>query len=457
MISVIIPAMNEERTIGSVVKIAKSNPHVSEVIVVDDKSFDNTVQEARLAGASAITSTRLGKGASMRDGLLVSSQDIVVYLDADLGRLNTDVIDILAGPLINDQADFVKARFSREAGRVTELVAKPLLSLLFPSLSQFRQPLGGMVAGRREYLQRVTYEDDYGVDIGLLIDMHLLGARIIEVDIGRIEHDSKPWHELTRMSKEVSRAILSRANKLSRASLDDLETISVIRDYMDDAIRDTVRQLRKMAVFDMDNTLLQGRFIEAAAKAFGFHQDLINIVTTNQDSYLITKYIARLLKGKNIAELLSVADSIPLVEDAAEVADTLKQRGYVVGVITDSYACIANHVKNKMGADFVMANELEFSQSVATGEVKVPSYFFRSEASRCQHNVCKSNALLHAATTHGIDVGSVVAVGDSENDICMVRVAGIGVSMCSSNEALKAIADYRIDSLRLAPLLEFAD
>ena len=457
MISVIIPAINEEKTIASVIKIAKSSPDVTEVIIVDDKSFDDTVQEAQQAGASVITSTKIGKGASMRDGLLVSSQDIVVYLDADLGKLDADVISILTQPLVEGQADFVKARFSREAGRVTELVAKPLLSILFPILSHFTQPLGGMVAGRRELFEKITFEDGYGVDIALLIDMHLLGARIAEVDIGEIEHKMKPWHQLTRMSKEVSRAILSRATKLSRVSLDDLETISIIRDYMDDAIRDTARQLRKMVVFDMDNTLLQGRFIETAAKSFGFHKDLIDIVTKNQDSYMITKHIAKLLKGKTIAEILTIADGIPLVDDAASVAQTLKQRGYAVGIITDSYDCVANHIKNKIGADFVMANELEFSQSIATGEVKVPSFFCRSDMSRCNHNFCKSNALLYAAESHGIDLRSIVAVGDSENDICMVRIAGIGVSICSTNAALNAIADYRIEERRFAQLLDFAN
>lgn len=457
MISVIIPTMNEEKTIGAIVAIAWQHPHVTEVIVVDDKSYDNTVQAAKQAGASVITSTRIGKGASMRDGLLVSSQDLIVYLDGDLSTLNADVVQLLTAPLVSQKADFVKGRFSREAGRVTELVAKPLLSLLFPSLATFAQPLGGLVAGRREFLRRVEFEDGYGVDIGLLLDMHLLGARMVEVDIGQITHKMKPWHQLTRMSKEVSRAILARATKLSRTSLDDLETISIIRDTMDDAIRDTVRQLKKMVVFDMDNTLLQGRFIEVAARTFGFQKDMIDIVTKNQESYLITKLIARLLKGRNIAELLAVADSVPLVDDALPVITTLKQRGYILGIITDSYECIANHIKNKLAADFVMANELEFSQSVATGEVKIPSYFCRSDTSRCNHNFCKSNALLHAAAQHGLDLGSIVAVGDSENDICMVRLAGIGVSLCSTNDTLKAVADYRITERRFARLLDFAE
>lgn len=457
MISVIIPALNEENTIAAIIKITLNTPDVAEVIVVDDKSFDNTVIEAKKAGASVITSTKMGKGASMRDGLLASSQNIILYLDADLGILNPDVCKIITEPIINGSADFVKARFSREAGRVTELVAKPLLSLLFPSISGIAQPLGGIVAGTREFFEKVSFEDDYGVDIGLLIDMHLLGARILEVDIGTIEHKMKPWHQLTKMSKEVSRAILSRAQKQSRTSLDNLETILVIRDYMDNAIRDAVRDLHKMAVFDMDNTLLNGRFIESAASVFGFRQELIDIVAKNQDSYLITKLVARLLKGRNIAELLAVADSIPIVEDAAETISKLHNRGYVVGIITDSYDCIANHIKNKIGADFVMANELEFSLSHATGEVKVPSYFCHSESSKCNHNFCKSNALIHAVEKQGIALSDVIAVGDSENDICMVRFAGIGVAICSGNSVLNAVADYIIDKKALTPLLEFAN
>ncbi len=457
MISVIIPALNEESTIAAVIKKTLNITNVSEVIVVDDKSFDNTVIEAKKAGASVITSTKMGKGASMRDGLLASSNNIVLYLDADLSLLNPDVCRIMTEPIINGTADFVKARFSREAGRVTELVAKPLLSLLFPSISGIAQPLGGIVAGTRKFFEQVTFEDDYGVDIALLIDMHLLGAKIVEVDIGAIEHKMKPWHQLTKMSKEVSRAILSRAHKLSRASLDNLETILVIRDYMDDAIRDAVRYLRKMVVFDMDNTILNGRFIESAANIFGFHKELIDIVTKNQDSYLITKLVARLLKGKNIGELLSVTDSIPIVEDVTDTITQLHERGYVVGIITDSYDCVANHIKNKIGADFVMANELEFSQSAATGEVKVPSYFCHSENSKCNHNFCKSNALLHAIDKQGINLNSVIAVGDSENDICMVRFAGIGVAISSSNSVLNAVADYRIDKKQLSPILEFAN
>ena len=137
MISVIIPALNEEKTVGQVVRLAKKSPHVTEVIVVDDKSLDNTIAEAQKEGATVITSTRLGKGASMKDGVLYASNPLLVFLDADITTYQENIVSLLTGPLIKDKADFVKSCFSRQAGRVTELVAKPLLSILYPDFPVF--------------------------------------------------------------------------------------------------------------------------------------------------------------------------------------------------------------------------------------------------------------------------------------------------------------------------------
>jgi hypothetical protein len=82
------------------------------------------------------------------------------------------VVDLLAQPLIDGEADFVKAYFNRQAGRVTELVAKPLLSILYPAFPNFRQPLSGMIARKKQFLSSCEFEEGYGVDIGILIDMY---------------------------------------------------------------------------------------------------------------------------------------------------------------------------------------------------------------------------------------------------------------------------------------------
>jgi glucosyl-3-phosphoglycerate synthase len=153
---------------------------------------------------------------------------------------------------------------------------------------------------------------------------------------------------------------------------------------------------------------------------------------------------------------METIDSIDSIADAAEVVKELRQREYVVGIITDSYDFVANHIRHKIGADFSLANELEFSNSVATGEVKIPSFFFHHEKSSCLHTICKSNALDHILNKYEIKPGNCIAMGDSENDICMVKKAGFGIAFRSKNEYLKQTADLLIQEERFEPLLAYA-
>jgi Glycosyl transferase family 2 len=144
--SVVIPALNEAKRIASVVKHALADAATAEVIVIDDSSIDDTAALARAAGATVYTSSMLGKGASMQDGVGVVNCDLVVFLDGDLAGLRSGIITDLCRPLVRDEADFVKARFGRSGGRVTELTAKPMLKVFFPELAHFKQPLGGIIA-----------------------------------------------------------------------------------------------------------------------------------------------------------------------------------------------------------------------------------------------------------------------------------------------------------------------
>jgi len=455
-ISVIIPVLNEESTIAAVVKVAKNCSRVDEVIVVDDHSVDDSITQAKAAGASVITSTKRGKGISMREGLLISKNPVVVFLDSDIDNYAADVVDKLIKPIFDDQADFVKSTFEREAGRVTELVAKPLLSLLFPQADQFEQPLSGMIAGKREFFEKIKFEEHYGVDIGILLDMIQLGARISEVNIGSITHKMKQLHQLGKMSNDVTAAILKRAKTLPSYNLDTLQTTSFILDQMEFAVRQNLMPLNKMAIFDMDNTILMERFIDKAANKYEFNKELSDIITANQESFLITKLIARLLKGLNISQLIETLDQIPLIPDSAEIIAELKSRGYIVGIVSDGYEFAAQHIRNKVGVDFAIANELEFSNGVATGEIKIPSYYARTNKSLCNHNFCKSNVMLHLSEKYGIPLSNIVAVGDSDYDACMVKYAGLGVAFCSNSRILNMVADKVIDSRSFRPILDFA-
>jgi len=458
MITIIIPALNEEARIASVVQYARTQPLVTEVIVVDDNSSDNTVEMALGSGAKVITSTKLGKGTSMKDGISAASNEIVCYLDGDIDPYPPDTVRLLTEPIISGEAEFVKSTFDRNAGRVTELVAKPLLRILFPDLTKFSQPLSGMIAGRKSILQDLDFMDDYGVDIGILIDLHLKGIGMKEVNIGYLENKSKPWEALGEMSMEVARAIIQKA----------LWSGNPVNSYQPESIIDALRQKletedahrqtksRKLVLFDMDNTLLAGRFIDFCADTFGFKNELKKLRSFEGDSILMTKRIARLLKGKPVDELIKVVEKIPIVKGAQGIITELKKRGYLVGIVSDSYDVITNYLKNKLSLDFTLSNVLEFSGNVCTGEVKIPSFFFKDSTSLCDHAVCKTNALLSVLKGLEIKNKNVIVVGDSVNDLCMIRNAGMGVAFNSREEIVKQQADMVIDQASLHELLNLA-
>jgi phosphoserine phosphatase len=458
MLTVIIPALNEEKTIANVVQFCFSSPYVSEVIVVDDKSTDNTVSLAENAGAKVIISETRGKGISMKEGIQYSNNELVIFLDADIDPYPEGTIINLVQPLIDNEADFVKGAFARNAGRVTELVAKPLLNILFPGLAHFSQPLSGMIAGKKSYFNKIEFFNDYGVDIGILIDMYLMKARVKEVNIGYIENKSKPWEALGKMSKEVSRAIISKAQGEPTSGLTEEEVISLeaINREMSNVLKEELSGFHKMAIFDMDDTILEGRFINECSKEFHFFPQLEDLRETEYDPIILTKRIALMLRGRTMDDLLNVVSNIKMISDIKDVVKELKQKNYIVGIISSSYTLITNYVKQNIGADFSLAYNLEFKEGRATGEVNVPSYFFGSPESLCGHPVCKTNALLYACEKYNVLPKNCLVIGDSKDDRCMVAHAGKGVAFCTEDELLEKVAVQSIKEKSFGSLIAIA-
>lgn len=458
MITVIIPTLNEEDNIASVVNFAKGQPQVTEVIVVDDKSLDRTVSIAQSCGAKVITSTKLGKGVSMKDGIEYAQNDIIAFLDGDIDPYPPFTIKLLTDPILQGEADFVKSTFNRNAGRVTELVAKPLMSIFFPELLRFSQPLSGMIAGKKSLFGQLKFRDDYGVDIGILIDIHMMQAPMKEVEIGYIENKSKPWHELGKMSKEVAQTIIFKAasSKNPHYNFEEFGMLNEIRSQMEFALHNQLEMLSKLVIFDMDDTLLRGRFIDSCAEKFGFKAALMDIRSSETNEIILSKRITTLLKGKSLTELIEVVDSIPIVQGTKEIIAKLKKRGYIVGIISNSYDCITNHVKNKLGIDFSLSNELEFSKNICTGEMRLPSFFVSNEKSLCKHAICKTNAMLKLLDQFNIQRENTIAIGDSMNDLCMIKESGLGIAFCSKDELLNHHADLVIKEPSFSKLLTLA-
>lgn len=212
LISVIIPAYNEEERIGQTIDKLKETKSRIEIIVVDNCSTDRTSDIAIEKKVKLVHCNKQGKGYAMEEGLKYAKGNIIIFVDGDLGVYIDDLITTMVTPIINNEADFIKSAFERSGGRVTELVVKPLLDLLFPEMYKFEQPLSGIIAGKKEIFDKLVLEKDYGVDIGILLDVIKLTPKIKEVHVGRIENNSQSWHALSDMAKEVIRAILKRAN-----------------------------------------------------------------------------------------------------------------------------------------------------------------------------------------------------------------------------------------------------
>jgi phosphoserine phosphatase len=433
---VVIPALNEARRIAKVVAYALADPATDEVIVVDDSSIDDTARLAREAGARVITSTLLGKGASMRDGMLAARNDLLVYLDGDLTGLRPGIVTDLCRPLLRREADFVKARFGRGGGRVTELTAKPMLKVFFPELAHFAQPLGGLIAARRSLLQPLSFEDGYGVDVGLLLDAQRAGAGLAEVEIGSLEHDSQPLHDLTLMANEVSRVIYQRARASGRLHVEQviamyeqqrLATASL------DHILTRRRGRQKLLLLDMDGTVTAQRFVVQIAAASGRQPELMPLLDLpgpahDADSATRSTRIAELFRFVHQRDFERVARQIELRPGAVEFVNRMRRAGFMVGLVSDSYFVAADIVRRRLFADFALAHMLHFENEVCTGQLRLNPAFL-PPGTGTDGPACKSHALQRLRDNAAPARLECWAVGDNLNDLALLRKADRAFAM----------------------------
>ena len=272
VVSVCIPARNEAATIGTIVSVIGEHlagtdvPLVDQMLVIDDRSTDDTAAIARDEGAEVVEVADVlpgagpgrGKGNVLWKSVAACQGDLIVWIDADLTSFTPRCVTGLLGPLLADPAiAMVKGYYHRPetggtgGGRTTELMARPLLATLFPHLTSVRQPLGGEYAARREILEQVPFSMGYGVETGLLIDIaEMVGLdRLAQVDLGVRVHRNRPLDELSVQAMEVLHTALRRAdiawlpewsNVLERPDLDPVHAqvderppLATVREYLE--------------------------------------------------------------------------------------------------------------------------------------------------------------------------------------------------------------------------------
>lgn len=249
-ISLCFPTLNEEKTIGKEIKIIKKalmdkHPLLDEIAIVDSGSTDRTREVARELGADVYlanevlpeTGTYQGKGENLWKSLYVLKGDIIVWIDSDIRNIHPKFVYGLIGPLlVNPDIEYVKGFYKRPirygfrlfsgGGRVTELLVRPFLNLIFPELAALAQPLSGEYAGRRKILERVPFFTGYGVEIGLLIDIERrFGMDVIaQVDLDVRIHRNQSIDSLRKMSHRILSVLLMRAEEMGKLAL--LESLS---------------------------------------------------------------------------------------------------------------------------------------------------------------------------------------------------------------------------------------
>ena len=245
-ISLALPTLNESATIGRILSTLKGElmdevPLLDEVVVIDSASTDETVEIARQAGVPVVQHSEIlpdlgsfhGKGEALWKSLHVLKGDIVVWCDTDISNIHSQFVYGVVGPILSDsRISYVKGfykrplNFGREletagGGRVTELVARPLINLFYPELSGLLQPLSGEYAGRREVLERLPFFTGYGVETGHLIDLlENFGLNsIAQTDLGVRIHRNQELLDLSKMAFAIMQVALKRLGDRHRMHL----------------------------------------------------------------------------------------------------------------------------------------------------------------------------------------------------------------------------------------------
>jgi glucosyl-3-phosphoglycerate synthase len=257
-ISLCIPTLNEEKTIGKEVVIFRSElleryPLLDEIAVIDSGSSDRTLEVAAEFGADTYLASQIlpevgdrrGKGENLWKAIHQLKGDIIVYVDADIKNIHPRFVFGLVAPLVyRPEIHYVKAFYERPlvvskgvrdagGGRVTEILVRPLFSLFFPELTAIIQPLSGEYAVRRDVLQEIPFPIGYGVETSHLIDVyHRWGMSAFgQTDLGQRVHRNQPTRDLGKMSFGILQTFLNRLRSLGIVR-DLPELSSILRQYM---------------------------------------------------------------------------------------------------------------------------------------------------------------------------------------------------------------------------------
>ena len=212
----------------------------------------------------------------------------------------------------------------------------------------------------------------------------------------------------------------------------------------------------KLAAFDMDGTLVEGRFVFALSGQLGLDGKVREIqADALKSNFEKTRMIACLFAGLAKKDFESAIESIPLTKNCERAIPAIRDLGFTMGIISDSYTTAAGYLASRLGMDFVAANELDFEGGISTGKVNMP-LGWEKIGCFCKLSVCKRFHLETHARRLAVPIKNTAAIGDSRGDVCMIKRAGIGIAIAPKDSEIEAVAQKIVrepDMMQVARLL----
>ncbi|AKM82443.1 TPA: hypothetical protein DD449_05125 [Candidatus Berkelbacteria bacterium] len=426
-ISAIIPAFNEAKTVCKVIEEVLKLREVSELILVNDASTDQTETKIKKYKDDPRFicirhNKNKGKGDSLRDGIAKAKNEVILLLDADLRNITSQKIRKIFSPVLRGEVDVARAGFRRKRGRVTEYAVKPMMKVLFPDIN-FEQPISGQICAKKNFLNQVKFESRYGVDIGLLFDAIELGQKVIEVDIGRLEHKENNEETITEMSRQVLETMIKKAG--------------------------LIQHKYRLVVFTLDNTLLPQKSLEKIFIALGIKTKQIDL-KQKLDSGDITfkefiKDSAALLKDVPIEKIDKAVNEVEVMKYAYEVIHALKKRRYQVAIISSNFSPIVYPIAKRLGVDLVDCVSLEsHNHQILTGNI------YNRSANRWLEDNAEtafSKAFTSILNRAKVKPLQTIMVANSEKCSALFLKAGLSIAFKPKDKSLKEVANKTISIL----------
>jgi phosphoserine phosphatase len=341
-------------------------------------------------------------------------------LDADLRNITPAKIKRIIMPVLKDEVDVSRAGFRLARGRVTEIAVKPMMRILFPEVN-FNQPISGQVCAKKEFLEKVNLEDRWGVDIGILLDAIQAGQRIVEVNIGELEHKARTDQEKAEMAQQVMETMIEKAG--------------------------LIRHKYKLITFTLDNTLIQANTLKWIFIKLGVYDDIVKLQDQldkkriTQKAFIIRS--AALFKDRTLKEIEEISLKAPLAKYSKEIIAALIRRKYQVGLISTNFSPIVFPITKNLGINNIDCIHLEAIRGKLTGKITKQS----QERWLIEDSVSLNKSFNRIRNRAQAKPTEVIVIANSAKILPIIPKVGFSIGFNPKDPELRERADKTIHVL----------